>query len=169
MKHLFTILSMASAISLAMLMQGCEADVNLNDIDTDVKVEANLTIPIGTVKASLGDFVGDGRFGIYVDSLENHGVLTFKETFSIESHFHQVDLSRYLSSAKLNMNIYNQLKASGLMLPGDNIVGTGVTIPMTFPLTMKLDGINKEVSDQRLDSAAPRLVQVTSGGFSWWL
>lgn len=154
MKHLFTILSMASAISLAMLMQGCEADVNLNDIDTDVKVEANLTIPIGTVKASLGDFVGDGRFGIYVDSLENHGVLTFKETFSIESHFHQVDLSRYLSSAKLNMNIYNQLKASGLMLPGDNIVGTGVTIPMTFPLTMKLDGINKEVNDQRLDSAA---------------
>ena len=154
MKHLFTILSVASTICLAMLMQGCEADVNLNDIDTDVKVEANLTIPIGTVKASLGDFVGDGRFGIYVDSLENHGVLTFQDTFSIESHFHQVDLSKYISSKKLDMNIYNKLKTSGLMLPGDNIVGNGVSVPLTFPLTLKLNGINQDVNDQRLDSAA---------------
>lgn len=153
MKKLFTILSMVGTIGLSMMMQGCEADVDLNNIDKDIQVEANLTIPVGSFKASIGDFVGNGQFGIYVDSLENHGVLTFKETFGIERHFHQVDLSRYISSTTLNLNVYEKLKAAGLLLPGDKIMGTGTQVPLSFPLTMKLDGINHNLSNQRLDSA----------------
>lgn len=153
MKRLFTILSMVSMISLTMLWQGCEADVDLSNIDTTVEVKASLATPIGSIKASIGNFVGDGTWSIYVDTLKNHGVLTLKDTFSVEGSFHQVDLSQYISSAILNMNIYDKLKASGMLLPGDLIVGTGIQVPLQFPLTMKLSGINNNQSYQRLDSA----------------
>ena len=78
MKKLFTILSVASMFT--MLWQGCEADVDLNNIDTSVGVQANVATPIGSVKATIGDFVGDGTWGIFIDSVKNHGVLTFKDT-----------------------------------------------------------------------------------------
>ena len=150
MKHLFTFLPMVGMICLTMFMQSCEADVDLNDIDTSVKVNANVATPIGSVKATIGDFVGDGRWGIYIDSVKNHGVLTFKDTFSIERDFHKINLANYISRKTLNMNVYDQLK--GLMHDG-KIVGTGTQIPLTFPLTLKLNGINKDVNKQRLDSA----------------
>jgi hypothetical protein len=150
MKHLLTVLSMVSVFSLSLLIQGCEADVDLNNIDTSVKVNANVATPIGSIRATLGDFFGDGTFGITIDSIKNHGVLTFRDTFSIEREFHKINLADYISSKTLNMNVYDRLK--GLMHEG-KIVGTGTQIPLTFPLTLKLSGINKDISKQRLDSA----------------
>lgn len=159
MKHLFTFLPMVGMICLTMFMQSCEADVDLNDIDTSVKVNANIATPIGSVKATLGDFVGDGGFGIYVDSVKNHGVLTFKDTFSIERKFHQLDLSKYISRTQLKMNIYDQVKGS---LSGGKLQGDGKQIQMTFPLTLKLSGINQDQSKQRIDSALIKNASFTS-------
>lgn len=144
---------MVIAICVTMFWQGCEADVDLNNIDTSVEVKANVATPIGSMKATIADFVGDGTWGIFIDSVNNHGVLTFRDTFSVESNFHQVDLSQYISSTSLRLNIYNQLKASGLMLPGDYIVGTDMQVPLQFPISMKLAGINNDTTNQRLDSA----------------
>jgi hypothetical protein len=64
MKRLFTNLSIVGLLSLTMFWQGCEADVDLNNVDTSVEVDANLATPIGSVKATIGDFVGDGTWGI---------------------------------------------------------------------------------------------------------
>ena len=150
MKKLFTILSVASMFT--MLWQGCEADVDLNNIDTSVGVQANVATPIGSVKATIGDFVGDGTWGIFIDSVKNHGVLTFKDTFSIQRDFHQVDLSQYISSATMKMNVYEKLQANNMLI-GGNIIGTGVQVPLSFPMTLKLSGINHDESYQRLDSA----------------
>lgn len=153
MKRLFTNSVMVIAMCVTMFWQGCEADVDLNNIDTSVEVKANVATPIGSMKATIADFVGDGTWGIFIDSVNNHGVLTFKDTFSVESNFHQVDLSQYISNTSLKLNIYDQLKASGLMLPGDYIVGTGIQVPLQFPISMKLAGINNDTTNQRLDSA----------------
>ena len=153
MKRLFTNSVMVIAICVTMFWQGCEADVDLNNIDTSVKVQANVATPVGSMKATIADFVGDGTWGIFIDSVNNHGVLTFKDTFTVDGNFHQVDLSQYISSTSLKLNIYDQLKANGLMLPGDYIVGTGKQVPMQFPITMKLSGINNDTTNQRLDSA----------------
>ena len=153
MKRLFTNSVMVIAMCVTMFWQGCEADVDLNNIDTSVEVKANVATPIGSMKATIADFVGDGTWGIFIDSVNNHGVLTFKDTFSIERHFHQVDLSQYISNTSLQMNIYNQLKNSNLLFMGKYIVGTDVQIPLSFPLTLKLSGINHDESYQRLDSA----------------
>ena len=84
MKRILSILPIIGAIALLLGMQGCEADVDLNNVDTSVKVNANVAAPIGSMHASLRDFVGDGTWGLFMEN----GLLTFKDTFSIERKFH---------------------------------------------------------------------------------
>lgn len=150
MKKLFTILSLAGIFT--MLWQGCEANVDLNNIDTSVKVQANVATPIGSMKATIGDFVGDGTWGIFIDTVKNHGVLTFKDTFSIQRDFHNLDLSKYISNTTLKMNVYDKLEGQPYFVNGQ-IMGNDQPIVLTFPMTLKLTGINNNQSHQRIDSA----------------
>lgn len=152
MKQLFTMICMVGTIGLTMLWNGCTADVDLNNIDTSVKVNANVATPIGSAKATIGDFVGDGTWGIYIDTVKNHGVITFRDTFSIERDFHKLDLSQYISRTTLKMNVYDKFNESGV-LNNKQITGNGQQIPLTFPLTLKLNGINNDLAHQRIDSA----------------
>lgn len=152
MKRIFSLLPVVSAIVLALGMQGCEADVDMNNLDTSIEVDAKLATPIASMHATLGDFVGNGQWGIYVEN----GVLTFKDTFSVENKFHELDLSQYISNATLKMNVYEKLKNSNILQNGQ-ITGNGQQIALEFPLTLKLDGINDidkiQTQYQRLDSA----------------
>ena len=152
MKQLFTMICMVGTIGLTMLWNGCTADVDLNNIDTSVKVNANVATPIGSAKATIGDFVGDGTWGIYIDTVKNHGVITFRDTFSIVRDFHKLDLSQYISRTTLKMNVYDKFNESGV-LNNKQITGNGQQIPLTFPLTLKLNGINNDLAHQRIDSA----------------
>lgn len=152
MKRFFKFLNVISIASLTMLWHGCTADVDLNNIDTSVDVKANIAAPIGSVKANIGDFVGDGTWGIFIDTLKNKGVLTFRDTFTIERDFHQIDLSNHISNAVLEMKVYEQLEASKYLDNGQ-ITGNDEVIVLRFPFTMKLDGINDDENHQRIDSA----------------
>ena len=152
MKRLFTMFCMVSTIGLTMLWNGCTADVDLDNIDTSVDVEANIATPIGSITATIDDFVGDGTWGIYIDTLEHEGVITFRDTFSIARDFHKLDLSKYVSSTKITMNVYDKMEAKGVLANGQ-ITGNGQTIELEFPLTLKLKGINNNKDYQRIDSA----------------
>ena len=143
MKRTIHLLSTACIIGLGLLMHSCDAGVDLNNIDTSVKVKANVATPIGSLHATLGDFIGDGTWGIFVEN----GVLTFKDTFSIERKFHNLDLSQYISHANMDLKLQEQL--GGL----NYIVGTGEQVALTFPMTLHLTGINNNEAYQRLDSA----------------
>ena len=152
MRRLFTTICMVSTIGLTMLWNGCTADVDLNNIDTSVKVEANVATPIGSVTAKISDFVGDGTWGIYIDTLNHDGVITFRDTFSIARVFHKLDLSKYVSSTKITMNVYDKLEGIPYFDNG-KITGNGMPIELEFPLTLKLNGINNDKNYQRIDSA----------------
>ena len=102
----------------AWIWHGCEADVDVNNIDTTVGVDATVALPIGSVSATIGDFVGNGTWGIFVDSLQNRGVLTFRDTFSISRKFHTLDLSQYLSKASMKMNVYESLDKNHMLIDG---------------------------------------------------
>ena len=130
-------------VGLGLLMHSCDAGVDLNNIDTTLEVKANVATPIGSLHATLGDFIGDGTWGIYTEN----GVLTFKDTFSIERKFHNLDLSQYISHANMDLKLQEQL--GGL----NYIVGTGEQVALTFPMTLHLTGINNNEAYQRLDSA----------------
>ena len=161
MKRLFTMFCMVSTIGLTMLWNGCTADVDLDNIDTSVDVEANVATPIGSMTATIDDFVGDGTWGIFIDTVNHEGVITFRDTFSIARDFHKLDLSRYISRTRLKLNIYEPLDKAGLM-NNNQITGNGVQIPLTFPLTLKLKGINQNIDAQRIDSALIKNAGFTS-------
>ena len=153
MKRILSILPVVSAIVLALGIQGCEADVDLNNVDTSVKVNASVAAPIGSMHASLRDFVGDGTWGLFIEN----ETLTFKDTFSIERKFHNLDLSQYISDAQLDMDVYKNLNlgaVGGLIVtPPDKDQHT----KLEFDLTMTLEGINDtskiNTQHQRLDRA----------------
>lgn len=161
MKRLFTMICMVSTIGLTMLWNGCTADVDLDNIDTSVDVEANIATPIGSMTATIDDFVGDGTWGIFIDTVNHEGVITFRDTFSIARDFHKLDLSKYISRAQLKLKIYEPLDKAGLM-NNNQITGNSVQIPLTFPLTLKLKGINQNTDAQRIDSALIKNASFTS-------
>lgn len=148
MKRIYSIFLWMSAMALTLGTQGCEADVDVDNIDTSIEVDANLATPIGSMRANITDFVGNGKWGIFVEN----GILTFKDTFSIDRKFHHLDLSQYISSTSLTMNVYEKLEALPFVENGQ-ITGNGQQIPLEFPLTLKLNGINDDEDYQRLDSA----------------
>ena len=152
MKRLFTMFCMVSTVGLTMLWNGCTADVDLDNIDTSIDVEANVATPIGSMTATIDDFVGDGTWGIFIDTVNHEGVITFRDTFSIARDFHKLDLSKYISSTKISMNVYDKMEAKGVLANGQ-ITGNGQTIELEFPLTLKLKGINNNKDYQRIDSA----------------
>ena len=148
MKRTIYLLTTACIIGLGWMMQSCEADVDLNNVDTSIEVDANIATPVGSMHATLGDFVGNGTWGLFTED----GKLTFKDTFSIERKFHKLDLSQYISDTTLKMNVYEKLEVLPYFVDG-KITGNDTQIPLTFPLTLKLDGINDDEYYQRLDSA----------------
>lgn len=148
MKRTIYLLTTACIIGLGWMMQSCEADVDLNNVDTSIEVDANIATPVGSMHATLGDFVGNGTWGIFAEG----GLLAFKDTFSIERKYHKLDLSQYISDATLKMNVYEKLEVLPFFVDGQ-ITGNDTQIPLTFPLTLKLDGINDDENYQRLDSA----------------
>ena len=172
MKRIFSFLPVVCAAALTLGMQGCIADVDVNHIDTSVEVDANIATPIGSMRAGITDFVGDGTWGIYVEN----GLLTFKDTFSIERQYHNVNLSKYLNATTIKMNVYDKVKDMPIFANGQ-ITGNGQQIAMEFPLTLKLNGINNEEDQQRIDSALIKNASFTSkvtavGGlpFKWeWI
>ena len=152
MKRLFTMFCMVSTIGLTMLWNGCTADVDLDNIDTSIDVEANVATPIGSMTATIDDFVGDGTWGIFIDTVNHEGVITFRDTFSIARDFHKLDLSKYISNTTLKMNVYDKLEGKPYFVNGQ-ITGNDQPIVLTFPLTLKLKNINNNLAHQRIDSA----------------
>ncbi len=137
-----------------LLLGGCKADVNLNDIDTKTQLDLGVALPIGSMSATIGDFLDmeDGIEGLYIDSLENRGILTFKDTFSVERKFHQVDLSQYISKTTSSMNVYDKLEELPIMYDHQIMGNDDYPITFDFPLTLRLSGINNDEDYERLDS-----------------
>ena len=52
----------------------------------------------------------------------------------------------------IKLHEYESLDKNHMLIDG-KIAGTGITVPLEFPLTLHLDGINNDESYQRLDSA----------------
>ena len=154
-KHLHAFI----AILAGCLLAGCHSKIDLDNIDPKAEVEMGVALPIGSMHATLGDFIGNVD-NIYIDSLDNKGVITWKNTFHIARNYHQLDLATYIPSAHLSLNVYD--KVEGIPVGEDKeVTGLGIPVKLDFPLTVKLNGINNpdSLGKERLDSA---LIEVAS-------
>lgn len=147
----------------ALTFGGCKANVDLKNIDTKTQMDLGVALPIGSMSATIGDFFGDGQVdNIYIDSIDNKGVLTFKDTFHIERKYHQVDLSQYISAKTLSMNVYEKLDGTPVMDDHKITGNDNVPITLEFPFSLKLTGINQDEANERLDSALIEHAMFTS-------
>ena len=136
------------------MLMACHSDIDLNNVDTTAEVNMGVAVPVGSVRAKLGDFIGNIP-GMYINS---EGVLALRFPFQDDSRdFHKFDIRKHISSQEDTLNVYQKLDALGLIGPGGVIKGTGMgfDIPATlhFDFPIKLKDINKEIGRERLDSA----------------
>lgn len=152
----FNFLRLISVLMIAGgLMLSCRSNVDLANVDTTSEVSWGLIVPVGSFKMSIGDFFNaDSIPEMYLETVDGDtNVITFKYNFEYGADFHDVDLSTKISSGVFNMNVYDRIKALGLIAPDGYVYGAGIPITIDFPLTLQLTGINTDTSDERLDSA----------------
>jgi len=160
----FRIFYAATTLLLAGMFAGCHSDIDLTKIDPKAEVDLGMALPVGSVHATIGDFLGTGVGNFYVDSLDNKGVITWKDTFKIARNFHQMDLAQYISEKQLNLNVYDKIPAATMIGTNKQITGTGTQAVLKFDMPLKLTGINKSatLNDERLDSALIEMASFSS-------
>lgn len=152
------------ALAVGLLSVGCHSKIDLDNIDPQTEVEMGLALPVGTITLTVSDFVGGDLKYLYIDSMDNKGVLTLKIDTSISRNYHQVDLAKYVSSSPVKLNAYEQIQAQGLIGSDGQVTGTGSPVTLDFPLRLKLNGINTagSLDSMRIDSAFVELASFTS-------
>lgn len=135
------------------MLMACHSDIDLKNVDTTAQLQMGMALPVGSVRAQLGDFVGQIQ-GLYIDSV-NGGVITWRDTFRVSRNFHQVDLAQYISEKKLNLNVYDKLPAAAMIGTNKKVIGDGHPRTLDFDMPLKLKGINDpdSLDKERLDSA----------------
>lgn len=148
--HAFGVLSIAGC-----LLVSCHADVDLRNVDTTSEVSMGLSLPVGSFKMSISDFFNaDSIPDMYLETVDGeHNVLTLKKSFEYKAAFHDVNLKDKISSGVFDLKMYERIAGLGIIAPDGYVHGVGVPLTIDFPLTLKLNGINNDVSDERLDSA----------------
>lgn len=155
MKHLLSCaVQSAFLFTLFLGLFGCQKEkLYLNDADLSAELDLGIGLPIGSMTITLGDLVGNAEIeNLYVDSLNNRGVFVYKGSYDRTLTYHNVDLSQYISSKTLSMNVYDKLQESSPFPSADYIVGTGEPFTLEFPMTLQLEGINQDEDNERLDS-----------------
>lgn len=135
-------LAMASFV-----LASCHSDVDLKNIDTQAELELGIALPIGSLHVTMGDFFGDGKIANI--SVDENGIFHFIDTFPIPAkQYHQIDLASYIikDAATLKFNIADK---TGTV----TIYGNGTTeYPLEFPMELDMEGINDNLSEERIDS-----------------
>ena len=149
------------AVCLSLI--GCRADVDLNNIDTTSEVELGVALPIGSMSVALSDILGANSPEMLY--FRNDGVLCLHYDYDRFEDFHAIDFTRYVSNAEQSVYLYDSLNAQmerlrakypGIDLPKGYVCGLpdedfSLMIPTTMSMTY--EGINDEVSSERIDSA----------------
>ena len=147
------------AVCLSLI--GCRADVDLNNIDTTSEVELGVALPIGSMSVALSDILGANSPEMLY--FRNDGVLCLHYDYDRFEDFHAIDFTQYISNAEQTVYLYDslnaqmdRLRADYPDLPKGYVCGLpdedfSLMIPTTMSMTY--EGINDEVSSERIDSA----------------
>ena len=96
-------------LALGCVLMGCRSKLDLGNMDTKTQVQMGMALPVGSIHMSLKDILGEVK-GLYIDSVDNKGVLTWKMDTTIARYYHQMDLARYFSTAHKDLYVYDAIK-----------------------------------------------------------
>lgn len=145
-------------IAVGCIFAGCHSTLDLDNVDTSAEIKMGLTLPVGSMRLTLLDLVGDVD-GLYVDN----GVLTWKYDTTKAEAYHELDLAEYLSTTTEELKIYDKLPGGDTAALYSGTIPLPWDLPLTFdfPVDLPLEGINDDKTmKERLDSA-----YITSASF----
>ena len=142
---------------------GCRADVDLSNIDTTAEVELGMALPVGSMSVSLSDILGtNSSDNLYFRS---DGVLCLHYDYNRHEDFHAIDFTQYISNAEQTIYLYDSINAymervraeyPDQTFPAGYVCGLpdrDVTLKIPTKMSLTYDGINDELSNERIDSA----------------
>ena len=150
MKQIFSYLLAGYACLLMTCLVGCEADVDLSNVDMTAAVKADIALPIGSMKVHFGDFIGDTTIQhIHIDE---QGRYVFYDTIEFSEIYHEVDITEYTSYLESTLDIRKRLEEQYPSLANLPAIPAHTPFYIDFPITLKLNNMNDDVKNQRIDS-----------------
>lgn len=136
----------AILISCIGLLNACKSDVDLSNIDMSSQINLGIALPIGSMSATIGDFLGDSLIEqIMVDEL---GIFHFCDTLPLQTReFHSIDLTRYLLHTQEPEKFYIREQYPGAIIPSNQSIKG-----LKFNMILDVSGINENHEHQRVDS-----------------
>lgn len=131
-----------SVILFACALCGCDAKVDLDNIDPSAKVEMGLALPVGEFTITLGDLLKTDNGML---SVNEQGVYELKTNMSIEQEIEDIDISQYSATSQKTLFISDKVGN----LP---VIMGPIELPIEFEVKMGLEGMNQELQEQRIDS-----------------
>lgn len=147
--HLYAIL----ALTAGCLFAGCHSDIDLDNIDKTANVKVGVAVPVGSINVKLGDFLGSGQVSPIV--VESDGIFHYRDTLPLQTKtYHHINLASYFikNETTLEFMAKDQLDLG--------VIPAGTQRQLRFNLELGLEGINNDLSKERIDS-----IQVTEAKF----
>ena len=97
----------SSIIVFCFSMIGCKADVDLSDVDWSTSVSASLALPVGTLSAEIGDFLGTEQ--IPQITVDTTGRFVYKDTITSTNQYHPIDLTALVTNTRSRWNVADEV------------------------------------------------------------
>lgn len=156
-------LSYLFAALLTVSLTGCRAD--LDKVDTTAGLNMALSMPVGQFSIAMSDLLGENAPNLIVDE---NGLFHILDTAKMPSRqFHPINLANYvvLTEGGKHFKVLEQIssKVNPLWLSYGYIESPiDTVIPLTFSMSMKLQGFNESIDSERIDSILVALASFMS-------
>ena len=153
-------------VFIGSLLVGCHSDLKFNDIDKAAQLNMGMALKVGTITATLGDFVDQSEdLFLYRDSTFNGDpkmVVAWRHMYPDSRDYHPLDKNMFNTTNEFSLNAYDEMKKKELIDPQGKITGNGQPITLDFPMSLTLNAVNSEVNYERVDSALFNLATIMS-------
>jgi len=143
--------SLLVVCTIATGLTGCKEKIDLNNIDTRMKADMGLALPVGNMLFTANDFLGGGQVkNMYVDK---DGSFYLIDTVDMpKQNLPSLDLSKYIAKMEDSFKVKSYIPYG--VLNEDGWVKTNLPIDITIPKSIKLNDVNTgDENVARLDSA----------------
>ena len=176
---------------LSCSLAGCKADIDLSEVDWSTSVNASLSLPVGSIYAQMGDFLGVSQFPqITIDTL---GRYVYMDTIFSSNLYHPIKIEDLMTNTSAEWivadefeKIIDQLLVEFPFIEKNfpnikdlvSIPDTGFTIPietclyisekesftfsLDFPIDIDLTKLNTKFEYQRVDSIIVNMAHFTA-------
>ena len=176
---------------LSCSLAGCKADIDLSEVDWSTSVNASLSLPVGSIYAQMGDFLGVSQFPqITIDTL---GRYVYMDTIFSSSLYHPIKIEDLMTNTSAEWivadefeKIIDQLLVEFPFIENNfpnikdlvSIPDTGFTIPINtclyisgkesftfsldFPIDINLKALNVDFDNRRVDSIRVNMAHFTA-------